>query len=71
MLFSIFWKISPPISLYYDPSLIENFYKATDPPPFTKPNPFCAYDLTGRYSLVFLKLTPLPLIPVECKYVIE
>ena len=63
--FSIFWKISPPISLYYDPFLIKNLYKATNPPPLIKATPFCAYDLTGRYSLVFFKLTPLPLIQVK------
>ena len=65
--FSVFRKISPPISLYYDPSLTKNFYRATNPPPLIKSTPFCAYDLTGRYSSVFFKLTPLPLIPVEYK----
>ena len=62
-----FRKILPPVSLYYDPSLIKNFDKATNPPPLIKPIPFCAYDLTGRYSSVFFKLTPFPLIPVEYK----
>ena len=63
--FSIFRKISPPISIYYDPSLIKNFCKTTNPPSLIKATPFCAYDLTGRYNSVFFKLTPLPLIPVE------
>ena len=65
--FSSFWKISPPISLYYDPSLIKNFYKATNPSALIKPIPFCAHDLTVRHSSVFFKLKPLPLIPVENK----
>ena len=63
--FSIFWKISPPLSFYYGPSLIKNFYKAM------KATPFCAYDFTGRYSSVFFKLMPLSLIPEEYKEVIE
>ena len=66
-LFSIFRKLSPPISLYYDPSLIENLYKATNAHPLIKSTPFCVYDLTGRYSSVFFMLTPLHLIPVEYK----
>ena len=65
--FSIFRKTSPPILLYYDPSLVKNFYRASNPPPVIKLAPFCAYNLTVRYSSVFLKLTPLPLIPVEYK----
>ena len=65
--FSVSRKISLPVSLYYDPSLIKNFYKTTNPLRLIKPTPFCAYDLTGRYSSVSFKLTPLPLIPVECK----
>ena len=31
--FAVFWKILPPISLYYEQPLIQNFYKATNPPP--------------------------------------
>ena len=65
--FSIFRKISLTISFYHDPSLIKNFYKATNPPPIIKPTVFCAYDLNVRYSLVFFKVTRLPLIPVEYK----
>ena len=65
--FSVFRKISSPILLYYDHSLIKNFYKATNPPSLIKPTPFCAYGLTGRYSSVFFKLAPLPLLPVEYK----
>ena len=65
--FQFFRKISPPILLYYDPSLIKNFYKAANPPPLIKATPFCAYNLTGKYSSVFSKLTSLPLIPVEYK----
>ena len=67
----VFRKISPHISLYYDPSLIKNFYKATNCPLLITSTPFCAYDLTGRYSSIFFKLTRLPLIPVEYKLVIE
>ena len=62
---SIFWKISPPISLYYDFSRIKNFYKTTNHPSLIKLTPFCVYDLTGRNSSVFFKLTPLPLTLVE------
>ena len=58
--FSIFWKISPPISLYHEPFLVKNFYKANNPP-LIIPTPFCAYEPTGRYSSVFFKLTPMPL----------
>ena len=65
--FPVFRKNSPPISLYYDPSLIKNFYKATNPPPLIKLTAFRVNDLTGRYNSVFFKLTPLPVIPVEHK----
>ena len=65
--FLIFPKISPPVSIYHDPSLIENFYNATNPPPLIKTTPFCAYDLTGRYGSVFFKLATFPIIPVEYK----
>ena len=63
----LFLKILPLISLYYDLSLIKTFCKTTNYLPLIKPTPFCVFDLTGRYSSVFFKLTPLHLIPAEYK----